>query len=53
MIVQDKRYTITKEYAGYVPMMYVVRFFDGWLGTTKTYKEAELIAVNHALNRSK
>ena len=43
----DKRYTINKEYSGYVKQSYVVRFCGEWVGHSKHKDEAIAIAQEH------
>lgn len=45
---KDKRYTVTKECTGRRPIdIYVIRFYDKWVGSARTVKEAWILAQEH------
>lgn len=51
MTILDKRYSVTKEYDGSATVMYVVRFCDSWVGSSKTKEGALILMINYESKR--
>jgi len=48
---KDKRYTVIVEHTGHDVPHYVVRFCDGWVGSSAQYGRAVMLAVGEAARR--
>ena len=51
--VKDGRYTVEREYCGYVDPHWVVRFCDDWVGHFVNREDAERAATEHNRERMK
>ena len=51
-IRNDRRYTVTHEWAGYERPQWVVRFCDEWIDCRSTYGAAIIRAVGHNAERN-
>lgn len=50
-VEQDKRYTVTRECCGQKEPRYVARFCGEWVGQSKSYPHAVMLATSHRLMR--
>lgn len=50
-ILKDSRYTIAKEFCGQPEARFVVRFCGEWIGQSKFYSSAVMLAVGHNAQR--
>lgn len=49
--LEDKRYSITKEFTGAEKAQYVIRFCDDWVDSRVDYEAALIVAHNHKAAR--
>lgn len=52
MSARDRRYTITREFCGFIRAQHVVRFCDTWIASAPTRKIALEIRDAHAAERA-
>lgn len=50
-ISSDARYTVTLEWCGYPEQRHVARFCGEWIGQSRNYPTAVLLATTHRLKR--
>jgi hypothetical protein len=48
----DRRYTISREFCGYAEARFVVRFCGDWIGQSRFYSSAVVMAVGEKARRS-
>lgn len=47
-VSKDERYTVSKEFCGYIEARHVARFCGEWIGQSKFYGSACMLCVGHS-----